>query len=120
MAGEMQGELNRLLIKRIDRFRDAAVDGLRHPTDHESLLAMFRSQFSLIFVDTPLQVRFERSRDRYSTFQQFLAADSHPVESNIELLRPLAAVTISGTMQGEELISELRRLVSSFRQRIGI
>ena len=117
MAGNGQRELNRLLINRIDRSRDVAVDGLRHMIDHESLLATFGSQFSMIFVDTPPQIRFERSRDRYSTFQQFLAADSHPVESNVDLLRPLASVTISGTTPVHELTSELGRLVSLFRQR---
>ena len=118
MAGEGQAELNRLLIKRIDRTRDAAVDGLRHPTDYECLLAEFKSRFFLIFVDTPSNTRFERCRARYGTYEQFHAADMHPVESNIDLLRPLAAVTISGTMQGEELSSELSRLAMSFRQRI--
>jgi hypothetical protein len=96
------------------------VDGLRHPIDYRSLADEFQSQFSLIFVDTPPETRFERSRDRYGTYQQFAAADSHPVESNIDLLRPLAVATISGTMQNEEMISQLGRLVSSFRQRTGL
>jgi hypothetical protein len=71
-------------------------------------------------VDTPLQIRFERNRGRFGTYERFLAADTHSVESNIDLLRPLAAATISGTLPGEELISELSRLVSSFRQRVCI
>ena len=120
MAGEGQAELNRLLIKRIDRSRDVAVDGLRHPTDYKSLLAEFGPQFFVIFVDTPTQIRFERSCDRFITYERFLAADRHPVESNIDLLRPLAAVTIPGTIPGDELIAELDRLLSSFRRGIGI
>jgi hypothetical protein len=97
-----------------------AVDGLRHPIDHQSLLATFGSHYFLIFVDTPLQIRFERSRERFNTYERFLSADTHPVESKTDLLRPLAAVTIPGTVPGEELISELSRLVSSFRERIGL
>lgn len=120
MFSKGQIELNRLLISRIDRTRETAVDGLRHPIDYRSLVTEFQSNFFLIFVEVPSETRFERSRNRYKTYQQFVAADSHPVESNIDLLRPLAAATISGTMQDEELISELGRLVSSFRQRIDI
>ncbi|MGB8535722.1 MAG: hypothetical protein WCD57_04865 [Acidobacteriaceae bacterium] len=119
MAGQEQRELNRRLIGRVEQSKDVAVDGLRHPIDYESLLAEFGNRFSLIFVDTPLMVRFERTKDRYTTYEQFLAADSRSVESNIDLLRPLAVATISGTILRGESIAELRRLVSSFRQRIG-
>jgi len=118
MAGQEQRELNRRLVRRIDRNSDVAVDGLRHPIDYESLLTEFGKRFSLIFVDTPPTTRFERTRDRFTNYDQFLAADSRPVESNIELLRPLAAATISGTMSVGESVAELRQLVSSFRKRI--
>ena len=120
MAGQGQVELNRLLIRQIDRSTDVAVDGLRHPTDNESLLATFGPRFFLIFVDTPLQIRFERSRERFNTYERFLSADTHPVESNTDLLRPFAAVTISGTLQSGELSSELRQLISSFRLKVDI
>ncbi len=52
MAGEGQSELNSLLINQIDRTRDVAVDGLRHPTDHASLATKFGKRFFLIFVET--------------------------------------------------------------------
>lgn len=120
MAGHGQSELNRLLISRIDQTRNVAVDGLRHPIDHESLQREFGPRYFLVFVDTPFQIRFERNRDRFTTFEQFIAADRHPVESNIDLLQPLAAVTISGTMTGDELVAKLRQLTSSFRQRTGL
>jgi dephospho-CoA kinase len=120
MAGEGQSELNRRLINRIDRDRDVSVDGLRHPIDHASLAEEFGARLFLLFVETPLNIRFERSRDRYNSLEDFLVADLHPVESNIDLLRPLAAVSISGTTSGEELTSELGRLVPLFRKRVGI
>jgi dephospho-CoA kinase len=119
MAGQEQRELNRRLIDCIEQKRDVAVDGLRHPIDYETLLAEFGKRFSLIFVETPPMIRFERTQDRYTTYEQFLTADSRPAESNIDSLRPLSAATISGTMPVEESIAELRQFVSSFRQRIG-
>ena len=120
MAGEGQAELNRMLINRIERCRDAAVDGLRHPTDYESLLAEFGSQFFMIFVDTSLQIRFERSRDQIQHLRAVSCCGHASGRRNIDLLQPLAAVTISGTMSAEELTSELRRLMASFRQRVAI
>ncbi len=117
MEGPEQRELNRRLIDRIERDRDVAVDGLRHPIDYESLLTEFGKRFFLIFVHTPPSIRFERSQDRYTSYEQFLAADSRPVESNIDLLRPLSAATITGAMSVGESIAELRQLVSSFRRR---
>jgi dephospho-CoA kinase len=56
MDGEGQVELNRQLIEQIDPTRDATVDGLRHPVDHESLRAMFGARYFLIFVDAPQKV----------------------------------------------------------------
>src|ERR1017187_10149226 len=94
MAGEGQAELNRQLIERIDPPRDTAVDGLRHPVDHESLLAAFGARYFLIFVDAPPATRFERSRDRFDAYEAFLQADTRPVESNIDTLRPFATSAI--------------------------
>lgn len=118
MAGEGQRELNRRLIARIDHHSEVVVDGLRHPIDYECLAVEFKDRFILIFVECPPAMRFERIRDRFSTYEQFLVADSRPVESNIDSLRSLASATISGTMSGEELRSELGRLLFRFRQRI--
>lgn len=118
MAGEGQAELNRKLIENIDPTRDTAVDGLRHPIDHESLRAAFGERYFLIFVDTPSRARFERSRDRFDTYEAFLQADSRPVESNIDLLLPFAAATMHGTLSVAELTSTLSRLTVSFRERI--
>src|ERR1035437_3843774 len=63
MSGDGQRELNRRLIAQIDPKRDCAVDGLRHPIDFESLQNAFSSRFSLVYVDTPSEVRFERGSE---------------------------------------------------------
>src|SRR5271166_856910 len=85
-----------LLIDLIDRKKDCAVDGLRHPIDYDSLKNEFASQFVLIYIDTPPEIRFRRLRERYQTYDEFLAADSHPVESNIDSLVPLASAVLRG------------------------
>src|SRR5664279_1988010 len=65
MSGDRQSELNRRLITLIDRKRDCAVDGLRHPIDYDSLKTEFVCQFALIYIDTPPEIRFGRLRERY-------------------------------------------------------
>lgn len=115
MSGAGQLELNRRLIRTIDLSRDCAVDGLRHPIDFESLCNQFSAQFRMIYVETPTDIRFERLRARYATRDEFLAADSHPVESNIDLLRPRATAVVSGTLSRERLSAYVAALVASFR-----
>jgi dephospho-CoA kinase len=118
MAGDGQFELNRRLIGHIDRDKDAVIDGLRHPTDHECLMAEFGARFALIFVETDPRVRFDRMRKqgRYKTEEEFRRADSQPTELNIDRLKPFASTTIAGTKQDDELISELTHLVDRLRR----
>lgn len=115
MSQDGQGELNRRLIAQVDPQRDCAVDGLRHPIDYESLRNAFSSRFSLVYVDTPSEVRVERLRGRYASYQDFVAADSHPVESKIDMLIPLASAVLPGQQAVEQLESEVERLVRVFR-----
>ena len=115
MSSDGQYELNRRLIAEIGSHRDCVVDGLRHPIDFDSLRDKFRSRFFLIYVDTPTDIRFERLRSRYGSFEAFEAADIHPVESKIGLLIPLASAVISGCLPGEQLGTEIEGLVSKFR-----
>src|SRR5206468_10479137 len=75
MSGGSQRELNRRLIALIDRRRDCTIDGLRDPVDYESLSKAFLPHFFLIYVDTPSEIRFQRLRNRYQTYEAFLKAD---------------------------------------------
>ena len=113
--GDGQRELNRRLIAQIDHERDCAVDGLRHPIDYESLRGALGSRFFLIYVDTPAEIRFERLRGRYASYEDFLNADAHPVESKIDMLAPLASVVLLGTSPPQQLAAEVERLVREFR-----
>src|SRR6202021_2133929 len=111
MSGDGQRELNRRLIAQVNGDQDCAIDGLRDPIDFECLRHQFGSRFFLIYIDAPTQVRFERLQPRYQTYESFLAADSHPVESKIDLLKPFATRIVSGLLSREDLVAEAERLI---------
>jgi dephospho-CoA kinase len=115
MSGGKQPELNRRLIAQVAPDRDCVVDGLRHPLDPESLRNEFSSRFFLIYVNTPAELRFERLRARYATLEDFVIADSHPVESNIDSLKLLASAVLPGTLSQNQLTIGAGDLVRAFR-----
>jgi len=118
MAGGMQSELNRRLIAQIKPHVDAAVDGLRHPVDHESLRDSFPGSFHLVYIESPSKVRWERlkGRGRYADHGSFQAADSHPVEQQIEALRASAARVLKNEYSLEALYAELDKAIQEFRK----
>lgn len=107
MAGGLQTELNARLIAGIDRSRSAAIDGVRHPMDFASLSSSLGTSFRMIFLEASPEPRFDRVRDRFGSFAEFQAADSHPVESHIDSLKPLARLTISTEHSLESLYNQL-------------
>ena len=107
MAGGRQAELNARLIAGIDRSRSAAIDGVRHRLDFDSLSSSLGPLFSMIFLEASQHRRFERVRERFESFGDFQAADSHPVESHIDGLQPLARLTISTEHSLERLYNQL-------------
>ena len=100
-------ELNSRLIAGLDRSRSAAVDGLRHPIDFNSLSSTFGASFRMIFLEARQEDRFERLRSRFSTLVAFQAVESQPVEAHIDSLRPLASLTISNDGSLESLYQRL-------------
>jgi dephospho-CoA kinase len=116
MAGGMQAELNRRLIAQLPSDKDAAVDGLRHPLDYETLHNSFSASFRLIFIDSPPQLRFSRLnlRGKYADFVSFQAADSHPVEQQIDSLRPNAALVIQNESSLKNLYVAVDDAISQF------
>lgn len=117
MSGGKQTELNRRLIAQIMLGVDVAVDGLRHPLDYESLNKSFASSFRLLYIDSLQAVRWNRLKEngRYVSLAAFETADSHPVEQQIELLRPKAAFVLQNTSTLRDLFSSLDELISEFR-----
>lgn len=116
MAGGMQVELNKRLITRIEPQQNCAVDGLRHPTDNESLSNAFHSEFHLLYIESSEQSRWRRLGGRYPTLELFRAADCHPVERHIESLRKLAFATISNEGSLPELYGKVDTQLRRIRQ----
>jgi dephospho-CoA kinase len=117
MSGPMQSELNARLIAHIGPKGDYAVDGLRHPLDYESLHKTFASSFHLLYVDCPAEARWQRlrSKPRFATFDKFQASDSHPVEQNIDSLRPMAEAVITNNGSLPELYAKVDAILQNIR-----
>ncbi len=118
MAGGMQAELNRRLIAQATPGADVAVDGLRHPLDCESLATSFSPSFKLVYLDSPQKLRFERlnRRGKYPDWNSFEAADSHPVEQQIESLRANAALVIQNQSSFQDLYLAVDEALQKFRK----
>jgi dephospho-CoA kinase len=119
MSGGRQAELNARLIAELDRARSAAIDGLRHPIDFECLSQAFGASFRLVFLDAAAQTRFKR-KPRFSTYNDFLAADSQPVEAHIDSLRTLATATIPNEESIEDLHDRLDAWLDGYKLRAQI
>jgi dephospho-CoA kinase len=107
MSGGRQRDLNQRLIDQLDPGRSAAIDGMRHITDYESLSSTFGSAFEMIFLEARDEERYNRLTSRFRTHDEFLAADQHPVEAGASALRPLAALVLNNDGSLEELYAEL-------------
>jgi dephospho-CoA kinase len=118
MAGGMQTELNHRLIAQILPDADVAVDGLRHPIDYELLKQTFLNSFHLLYIDSPAIDRWERlkSQPRYGSFEAFEAADSHPVEQQIESLRGNAELIVDNRISLQEFYAAVDGAVRAFRK----
>lgn len=118
MAGGMQAELNRRLTARILPDADVAVDGLRHPLDYETLNNSFPGSFRLLYMDSPRIQRFDRlSRlGKYVDLGAFDAADSHPVEQEIESLRAIGTAVIPNERSLQHLYAMVDEAIRSSRK----
>jgi dephospho-CoA kinase len=114
MDGGKQSELNSRLIAQIDAQSDHVIDGLRHPIDFHSLKAAFPSSFHLLYIDCPLEVRWKRLSARFPTFDEFIRADSHPVEGNIDVLKSFADRVLTANRSMQEFTSALDQVVAAF------
>lgn len=118
MAGGMQTELNRRLIAQMTPEADVAVDGLRHPIDYEVHRNSSPSSFHLLYIDSPQGQRRERLKasGRYKDVASFEAADSHPVEQQIEALKTKAEVVIRNQGSLIELYAAVDEAIGDFRK----
>ena len=118
MASGMQSDLNKHLIARIDPGKNAAVDGLRHLIDYESLSGTFRTAFHLLYIDCGSEYRWNHLKGSatYATRASFEAADANPVEQQIDSLRPKANVVIRNEGSLANLYAGIDTSVRSFRK----
>ncbi len=118
MAGGMQTELNRRLIAQVMPGENAAIDGLRHTIDHESLSRAFSSSFRLLYIDSGAKQRWNHlnGKGRYTSRDIFDAADSHPVEQQVESLRAKASLVLRNGGLLEGLYTAIDHAVPSFRE----
>ena len=120
MAGGMQTELNQRLISQVLPGKNAAIDGLRHPIDYDSLVAAFGPSYRLVYVDCATEQRWNHLKgpNRYADRAAFDKADSEPVEQNIELLRSKAQCVIRNEDTLRGLYGHIDSVVSGFWERI--
>lgn len=118
MSGGMQAELNRRLISRIKPTGDVAVDGLRHPVDHESLKNSFLPSFRLLYIDGTPAGRWKHleASGKYDNRVAFQEAESHPVEQHIDLLREKADFILSSDGPIEDLIKRVDAMILGIRK----
>jgi dephospho-CoA kinase len=116
MAGGLQTLLNSRLIAGLDHSRSAAIDGLRHPIDFESLSSAFGRSFRMIFLEARPQYRYERLLSRFPDLAAVQEADSHPVESYIDNLKSRASMMISNEESLESLYRQLDTWISSYSE----
>ncbi len=116
MSSGMQDELNHRVIQEIRSQDNCAVDGLRHDIDQRSLKAAFGSEFFLIYVEAPEQLRWQRAVDagRFNSREPFRNADRHPVEQPLRTLRAqsLSVIQNAGSLASyhEALDLAIRRI----------
>jgi dephospho-CoA kinase len=120
MAGGMQTELNRRLIAQVTPEADAAIDGLRHIIDQESLSKAFSSSFRLLYIESEAEQRWKHvsGKGRYTSRDIFDAADSHPVEQQIESLRTKADLVLRNEGSLQSLYTAVDEAISSFREEV--
>jgi dephospho-CoA kinase len=118
MAGGMQTELNRRLIAQVLSGSDTVIDGLRHTIDHESLRKAFSSSFHLLYINSGAEKRWIHldGKGRYTSRDIFDAADSHPVEQQIESLRIKADLVLRNEGSLQDLYAAIDKAVPGFRK----
>ncbi len=115
MDGGLQEELNARLIAGLDPSQSAAIDGLRHAIDFDSLLAEFGAGLAMIFLEARSEARFKRLHGRFTAFDVFEAADLHPVEGLIDSLKPRASCIVCNDASLEQLYAQLDEWINNRR-----
>lgn len=120
MSGGQQKALNETLVSKMNAGTSYVIDGLRHPVDFETLSNRTAEPFYLLYIDATPTIRWQRvsSRDEFRTWEEFHAADCHPIEANLLFLEKKAYKIVSneGTLESlhvklDETVKEIKGLV---------
>ncbi len=91
------------------------IEGVRHLVIFKEIENLTKNHIS-VFTEADLQIRFNRyvqrnkESDQLKTFEQFIISDHHPVELEIELLKPLCSIVVDST---KDYSAELFEFLSS-------
>ena len=112
MSEDRQKSLNQKLLTRMEIGISYVVDGLRHPVDLETLSTNPNQPFYLLYIDASPEVRWQRlsSRDGFRTWEKFQAAENHPTEGYLPLLKEKAYLIFKNEMTIPQLYAELDRV----------
>ena len=105
---------------------DAVVTSIRHGAEVDSL--RLRQDFSMIFIDAPLQLRFQRSLARSRpgdpmTVEEFSAAEAGQMESNdpngqqLLICKEMADIVIVNEGSVEEFRSKVEKVLSDLSRK---
>ena len=111
-------------LSRIKKF--VIIDGIRNPVEADYLRKKFGSDFKLIAVDAPQQVRFERMQKRPNrndpkTWEEFVASDNREMGDNepeygLQLRKCISQADF--VISNEGTVEELQKKIDEVIQRI--
>lgn len=116
MGGDMQKDLNNRLISQIEPSQSYVIDGLRHRIDYDSLRLQFDSEFHLLFIDSPADIRWKRLAKRFENFLDFQRADAHPVEQQISALEHLSEIRLDDSGAETNLFQQMEVALKQIQQ----
>ncbi len=109
-----RGVLAKIMAEKVDSSKDYVVTGVRSPEETEELRN--KTEFSLIYIDTSLDKRFERRKpEDPQTFDEFKSRDELDKQKGIDKVVGSADILINNEGTIEELHSMLDDLLEKLK-----
>jgi uncharacterized protein YprB with RNaseH-like and TPR domain/predicted nuclease with RNAse H fold/dephospho-CoA kinase len=108
--------LGRRLLETVAERSRIVIDGLRFPEDHAFLRETFGPGFIHVHLTAPQGLRGKRYAPIRGSWNEFLKAENHEVESQVEKLRSLADVVIDNDGDIRDLEAAIKRRVVDSRK----
>jgi uncharacterized protein YprB with RNaseH-like and TPR domain/predicted nuclease with RNAse H fold/dephospho-CoA kinase len=99
------------LVRRLPQRGNLVIDGLRFPEDHSFCVETFGAQFIHIHIKAEKQLRLKRHVNKKGSAEEFMDADQHNVESEVNRLESLADVVINNDGSVGCLESQLMKAI---------